>query len=107
MSDTGINDYYPEEIPKSLTAGEAAETEPITPDTPVQETVHNEVEDFVRKHEKTIVLEINRDGQLFGIIRKEFPVDLIPKIHSVSFSDGMPPRARVYAEKILKIINGD
>ena len=69
--------------------------------------LHNEVEDFVRKHEKTIVLEINRDGQLFGIIRKEFPVDLIPKIHSVSFSDGMPPRARVYAEKILKIINGD
>ena len=69
--------------------------------------LHNEVEDFVRKHEKTIVLEINRDGQLFGIIRKEFPVDLIPKIHSVSYSDGMPPRARVYAEKILKIINGD
>ena len=53
------------------------------------------------------MLEINRDGQLFGIIRKEFPVDLIPKIHSVSYSDGMPPRARVYAEKILKIINGD
>ena len=69
--------------------------------------LHNEVEDFIRKHEKTIVLEINRDGQLFGIIRKEFPVDLIPKIHSVSYSDGMPPRARVYAEKILKIINGD
>ena len=46
MSDTGINDYYPEEIPKSLTAGEAAETEPITPDTPVQEAVHNEVEDL-------------------------------------------------------------
>lgn len=46
MSDTGINDYYPEEIPTSLTAGEAAETEPITPDTPVQEAVHNEVEDL-------------------------------------------------------------
>jgi len=69
--------------------------------------LHDDVEDFVRKHEKTIVLEINRDGQLFGIIRKEFPVDLIPKIHRVSFSDGMPPRARVYAEMILEIINGD
>ena len=69
--------------------------------------LHSEIEDFVRQHKKTIVLEINRDGQLFGIIRKEFPVDLITKIYSVSFSDGMPPRAKVYAEKILKIINGD
>ena len=67
--------------------------------------LHPEVEEFVRRHERTIVLEINRDGQLFGIIRKEFPADLIPKIHRVSYSDGMPPRARVYSEMILKVLN--
>jgi len=66
--------------------------------------LHPEVEDFVRRHERTIVLEINRDGQLFGIIRKEFPTELIPKIHSVAYSDGMPPRARVYSELILKLL---
>jgi hypothetical protein len=53
----------------------------------------------------TIVLEINRDGQLFGIIRKEFPTELIPKIHRVAYSDGMPPRARVYSDKILEVLN--
>ena len=62
--------------------------------------IHPEVEEFVRRHEKTIVLEINRDGQLFGIIRKEFPADLLSKISSVAYSDGMPPRARVYANLI-------
>ena len=46
MSDTGINDYYPEETPKSLVAGEAADSQPATPDAPVQETVHSEVEDL-------------------------------------------------------------
>ena len=66
--------------------------------------LHAEVEDFIRRHERTIVLEINRDGQLFGIIRKEFPADLIPKIHSVAYSDGMPPRARVYSDMILEVL---
>ena len=66
--------------------------------------LHSDVEDFVRRHDRTIVLEINRDGQLYGIIRKEFPVDLIHKIHSVAYSDGMPPRARVYTEMILRVL---
>jgi hypothetical protein len=68
--------------------------------------LHPEVEDFVRRHDMTIVLEINRDGQLFGIIRKEFPPELIPKIHRVAYSNGMPPRARVYSDKILEVLNG-
>jgi 2-oxoglutarate ferredoxin oxidoreductase subunit alpha len=67
--------------------------------------LHPEVEDFVRRHDMTIVLEINRDGQLFGIIRKEFPPELIPKIHRVAYSNGMPPRARVYSDKILEVLN--
>ena len=68
--------------------------------------LHSGVEEFVRRHDRTIVLEINRDGQLFGIIRKEFPAELIPKIHSVSYSDGMPPRARVYSDMILEVLEG-
>ena len=51
-------------------------------------------------------MEINRDGQLYGIIRKELPDDLVTKVSSVAYSDGMPPRARVYAEKILEEISG-
>ena len=40
-----------------------------------------------------LFLEINRDGQLYGILRKELPNDLVTKVHSVAYSDGMPPRA--------------
>ncbi|HJM13118.1 MAG TPA: 2-oxoacid:acceptor oxidoreductase subunit alpha [Candidatus Thalassarchaeaceae archaeon] len=66
--------------------------------------LHPGIEEFIDSHENTIVLEINRDGQLHGIIRKEIPAKLVPKIHSVAYSDGMPPRARVYADKILGVL---
>ena len=68
--------------------------------------LHPEVEEFVDRHDTTIVLEINRDGQLYGIMRKEIPVDLVPKLNSVAYSDGMPPRARVYADRILEVLEG-
>mgnify|MGYP001355787756 FL=1 len=66
--------------------------------------LHSEVEAFVRRHKITIVLEINRDGQLWGILRRELPNDIVGQVHSVAYSDGMPPRARIYAEKILEKI---
>ena len=58
------------------------------------------VEEFVENHEQIIVLEVNRDGQLYGILRKELPIELVPRVHSVAFSDGLPPRARKYSEMI-------
>ena len=63
---------------------------------------HSDVESFIEEHDRTIVLEINRDGQLFGILRKELPVQLLTKIQSVAYSDGLPPRARIYADMILE-----
>ena len=66
--------------------------------------LHSGVEDFIRRHDHTIVLEINRDGQLYGILRKELPNDLVTKVHSVAYSDGMPPRARIYADQILSTL---
>jgi 2-oxoglutarate ferredoxin oxidoreductase subunit alpha len=65
---------------------------------------HSEVEGFIERHDKVIVLEINRDGQLYGILRKELPVQLLSRLHSVAYTDGMPPRARVYADKILETL---
>jgi len=65
---------------------------------------HSEVEGFIERHEKVIVLEINRDGQLYGILRKELPSNLLARLHSVAYTDGIPPRARVYADKILDVL---
>ena len=65
---------------------------------------HSEIEKFIERHETTIVLEINRDGQLYGILRKEIPIDLVPKLRSVAYSDGMPPRGKIYADLILDVL---
>ena len=67
---------------------------------------HSEVQKFIEEHEKVIVLEINRDGQLFGILRKELPVHLLSKVHSVAYSDGLPPRAKVYTDMIIDTLEG-
>ncbi|MDC0156003.1 2-oxoacid:acceptor oxidoreductase subunit alpha, partial [Euryarchaeota archaeon] len=66
---------------------------------------HSEVESFIEEHERVIVLEINRDGQLFGILRKELPVHLLSKIQSVAYSDGLPPRAKVYSDMIIDALD--
>ena len=66
--------------------------------------LHPDIEAFIERHNRVIVLEINRDGQLYGVLRKELPINLVPKISSVAYSDGMPPRARIYAELILEVL---
>ena len=66
--------------------------------------LHSGVEEFIRRHKTTIVLEINRDGQMYGILRKELPNDLITKVRSVAYSDSVPPRAGIYAKLILETI---
>ena len=63
--------------------------------------LHPGVGEFIERHDKCIVLEINRDGQLYGILRREIPIHLVEKLHSVAYSDGMPPRASVYAEMVM------
>jgi 2-oxoglutarate/2-oxoacid ferredoxin oxidoreductase subunit alpha len=65
--------------------------------------LHSDVMDFVARHKTVIVLEANRDGQLFGIMRKEYPYKLIGHMHSAAFSDGMPPRAKSFVDKILEV----
>ena len=60
-----------------------------------------EVDEFVRRHDKVIVVELNRDGQMYGILRKEISTKLVPKLYSVAFSDGLPPKATEYAEAII------
>ena len=56
---------------------------------------------YENHYEKIIVLEVNRDGQMYGILRKEIATELVPKLYSVAFSDGLPPKAIEYAEAII------
>ena len=44
-------------------------------------------------------------GNYFGILRKELPVHLLSKIQSVAYSDGLPPRAKVYSDMIIDALD--
>jgi len=51
--------------------------------------IGNEVRAFIEAHERVVVIEMNRDGQLAAILRAELP-DLASRIASVAFLDGLP-----------------
>jgi 2-oxoglutarate ferredoxin oxidoreductase subunit alpha len=61
-----------------------------------------EVIDFIAAHERTYVVEINRDGQLKQILTLEIP-GLCTQLHQVSHIDGMPLSARWVKEQILAL----
>lgn len=51
--------------------------------------INQTVRDFVQRYEQIYVIEMNRDGQMHGILRSEMPEDVL-KIHSVAHMDGLP-----------------
>jgi len=59
-----------------------------------------EVVDFIAAHDRTYVVEINRDGQLKQILTLEIP-HLCTQLHQVSHIDGMPLSARWVKDQIL------
>jgi|TARA_B100001094_G_scaffold20914_1_gene17684 2-oxoglutarate ferredoxin oxidoreductase subunit alpha len=67
---------------------------------------HSEVEKFIERHDRVVVMEVNRDGQLYGILRKELPKHLIPNLYSVAYSDGLPPKAKEYANRVVEVLEG-
>ncbi len=51
--------------------------------------IQDEVRAFIERHQRIAVIEMNRDGQLAGILRAELP-DLAGKIASIAHLDGLP-----------------
>ena len=44
---------------------------------------------FIEDHDVAVVLEMNHDAQLFGILAAAFP-DLAPRLRSIAYLDGVP-----------------
>jgi 2-oxoglutarate ferredoxin oxidoreductase subunit alpha len=59
-----------------------------------------EVFDFINKHERTYIIEANRDGQMRQILSATIP-DQAPRLRSAAHSDGLPLTARWVKESIL------
>jgi 2-oxoglutarate/2-oxoacid ferredoxin oxidoreductase subunit alpha len=58
-----------------------------------------EVREFISKHDKLIVVEMNQHGQLAILLRTEYP-EFATKIHSVAHCDGLPLSGEFVATRV-------
>ncbi|HXS98656.1 MAG TPA: 2-oxoacid:acceptor oxidoreductase subunit alpha [Candidatus Limnocylindrales bacterium] len=58
--------------------------------------------DFIRRHDRVYVVDQNRDAQLLGLMRLEYPVELLAKLRSVRYYGGLPLDARTVTDEIVK-----
>ncbi len=63
--------------------------------------INQEVRDFVAAHERVYVIELNRDGQMHGILQTELP-EFASRLRSIAHLDGMPLTARWVEDRLLK-----
>ncbi|HET9179336.1 MAG TPA: 2-oxoacid:acceptor oxidoreductase subunit alpha [Terriglobia bacterium] len=60
-----------------------------------------QVLDFIRRHQRVYVVEQNRDGQVYELLRIESDAEDIPKIHSIRHYKGLPIDARSVTDEII------
>ena len=61
------------------------------------------VTDFVRDHERVYVVEMNRDGQLYDMLRLHLPVGQVGKLSSIRRYDGQPIPAEAITRPIREL----
>jgi 2-oxoglutarate ferredoxin oxidoreductase subunit alpha len=61
-----------------------------------------EVAQFVTRHDRVYVVEQNRDGQLYGILRSELPTYLIGRLESIRHYNGVPIDAHAIIDPLLE-----
>lgn len=61
--------------------------------------INDEVKAFVKKHARTYVIELNRDGQMHNILQSEMP-EMATKLISLAHLDGMPLTAHWVVDAI-------
>jgi 2-oxoglutarate/2-oxoacid ferredoxin oxidoreductase subunit alpha len=54
----------------------------------------HEIHDFIRSHKRVYVVEQNRDGQMFSLLKLDLEGELVPRLRSVARLDGLPIDAR-------------
>ena len=62
----------------------------------------DEVPAFVARHEKVYVVEQNRDGQVFDLVRLALPGELVDRVRSIRNYNGQPIPAAAITEPLLK-----
>ena len=59
------------------------------------------VADFVRRHQRVYVVEQNRDGQLYQLLRCDLEAEESTKLRSIRHYNGLPIDARSVSDAII------
>ena len=65
--------------------------------------LHDSIKAWVRDHERVYVIEMNRDGQLYDLLRLHLPPDLVGRLTSIRRYDGQPVPAEAITRPILEL----
>ena len=63
---------------------------------------NHDLEEFIRRHDRTYIIDQNRDGQLYQLVQMELPAELHTKLRSVCYYGGMPLDARTVTDEIME-----
>jgi 2-oxoglutarate ferredoxin oxidoreductase subunit alpha len=61
-----------------------------------------EVASFITRHERVYVVEQNRDGQMYTLLRAELPTHLIGRLISIRHYNGVPIDAHAVLDPLLE-----
>ncbi len=61
----------------------------------------SEVHAFVAAHPRVYVIEQNRDGQMFSLLKLDLPATDVVKLRSIRHFDGLPLDARTVTDKLI------
>jgi 2-oxoglutarate ferredoxin oxidoreductase subunit alpha len=59
--------------------------------------------EFVRQHERVYVIEQNRDGQMYDLLRLDLPAELAGRLRSIRHYDGQPIPAEAITRPLLEL----
>jgi 2-oxoglutarate ferredoxin oxidoreductase subunit alpha len=60
-----------------------------------------EVHDFIEQHERTYVIEQNRDAQMVSLLKLDLRADLTPRLRSICHIHGLPIDARSVTDELM------
>ncbi len=60
-----------------------------------------EVHDFIEQHERTYVVEQNRDGQMATLLKLDIKTELTPRLRSICHIHGLPLDARSVTDELM------
>ncbi len=63
----------------------------------------DEVAAFVSRHERVYVVEQNRDGQVYDLVRLALPAELVGRVRSIRHYNGQPIPAVAISEPVMQL----